>query len=147
MFQTAYSSLLNVNDNNNIEILIEKAKWYSSQNDLHKALLTLHKESDAILQSQSERKNKLLRAKIKLLKAKWMEETESYEPNAVLLQYKDAVKEYPDWEKGHFYLAKYYEKLMNACDENDLKDDRKMRKKLIFFYSYHKIFYYDKNNF
>ncbi|XP_047134569.1 serine/threonine-protein kinase atr isoform X1 [Hydra vulgaris] len=127
LFQTAYSSLLNVSDNNNIEILIEKAKWYSSQNDLHKALLILHKKSDDVLQSQSELKKKLLHAKIKLLKAKWMEDTESYEPNAVLLQYKEAVNEFSSWEKGHFYLAKYYEKLMNACDD-DLKDDRKMRK-------------------
>ena len=57
-----------------------------------------------------------------------MEQTEYYEPEPVLSQYKDAVEKNPAWEKGHFYLAKYYEKLMNAWDEKESVDGKKARK-------------------
>ena len=58
-----------------------------------------------------------------------MEQTEYYEPEPVLSQYKDAVEKHPTWEKGHFCLAKYYEKLMNAWDEKENVDGKKTRKK------------------
>ena len=58
-----------------------------------------------------------------------MEATEHYEPEPVLGQYKDAVSKHPEWEKGHFCLAKYYEKLMNACDEKDSKENKKAKRK------------------
>ena len=58
-----------------------------------------------------------------------MKETEYYEPEPVLAQYKDAVERNVQWEKGHFCLAKYYEKLMSACDEKEVQDVRKMRKR------------------
>ena len=29
----------------------------------------------------------------------------------------DVVNKCGDWEKGHFFLAKYYEKVMNAYDD------------------------------
>lgn len=58
-----------------------------------------------------------------------MEETEYYEPEPVLAQYKDAVEKNVKWEKGHFCLAKYYEKLMNAWDGN--KEGRKKGKQYV----------------
>lgn len=52
MFQTAYSSLLNVNANNRSDFLIEQAKWYACQKDLHNALLTLQKGSAAAVEQR-----------------------------------------------------------------------------------------------
>lgn len=129
LFQTAYSSLLNVNANNRSDFLIEQAKWYACQKDLHNALLTLQKGSAAAVEQRryvEESNNHFYAAKISLLKAIWMEETEYYEPEPVLAQYKDAVEKNVKWEKGHFCLAKYYEKLMNAWDGN--KEGRKKGK-------------------
>ena len=65
LFQTAYSSLLNVKDNNQPEILIEKAKWYSCQKDLHKALLNLQKGS--CNWQQQDKYSRVYAAKVNIL--------------------------------------------------------------------------------
>ena len=57
-----------------------------------------------------------------------MEGTEYYEPTEVLAQYKVVADKHKTWEKGHFYLAVYYEKLMNNVDEHT-KDKCNKRKK------------------
>lgn len=46
-----------------------------------------------------------------------MEETENYEPEVVLVQYKEVTEKHKTWEKGHFFLAVYYEKLMGKVDD------------------------------
>lgn len=60
-----------------------------------------------------------------------MEEMEYYEVEKVLAQYKDVISKHFMWEKGHFYLAKYYEKLMNSVD-TDPKERKKIWKKCVF---------------
>jgi len=128
LFQTAYSSLLNVVEKQQTDILIEKARWFECQQDLHKALLSLQKGVTNITPNNKKHNEVYNQAKISLLKAKWMEETEYYEPEPVLTQYKDAVSKYQRWEKGHFCLAKYYEKLMNAWDEKDNNEGKKVKR-------------------
>jgi len=121
-FQTSYSSLLNVHEANRTDTIIEKTKWLWSQGDRHKALLCLEKDaayiqSCAVSNDVGSGFSKQNVAKVLLLVGRWMEETESHEPQPILSQYKDVVNKFGDWEKGHFFLAKYYEKVMNAYDD------------------------------
>eukprot|EP00795_Rhopilema_esculentum_P004649 gene4649-20929_t len=120
--QTAYSSLLNVRETNRTDTIIERTKWLWSQGDRHKALLCLEKDASYIQSCQGREDigstySKQNVAKVLLLVGRWMEETESHEPQPILNQYKDVVNKCGDWEKGHFFLAKYYEKVMNAYDD------------------------------
>ena len=47
----------------------------------------------------------------------FMEDTAKFESNSVMKQYKDVVDVNPEWENGHFYLAMYYDKVMqNVTD-------------------------------
>lgn len=41
-----------------------------------------------------------------------MEDTAKLESNSVMKQYKEVVDVNPAWEDGHFYMAKYYDRLM-----------------------------------
>jgi len=75
-----------------------------------------------------------------------MEETENFTPEKVLAQYKEVAEKHKTWEKGHFYLAVYYEKLMNNVGEKS-KDKCNRHKKyefvlpLLFIHSILQIFY------
>lgn len=57
-----------------------------------------------------------------------MEEMEYYDIEKVLAQYKDVVSKHFMWEKGHFYLAKYYEKLMKTVESAE-QESKELRKK------------------
>ena len=39
MFQTAYSALLNIEDEEKEEVIVERANWYTGQKKVHEALL------------------------------------------------------------------------------------------------------------
>ena len=48
---------------------------------------------------------------------RFMEDTAKFEGNSVMKQYKDVVEVNMEWEDGHFYLAKYCDKVMqNVTD-------------------------------
>ena len=50
-----------------------------------------------------------------------MEETAKFESNSVMKQYKDVLEVNPEWEDGHFYLAKYYDRLMLSLSDRPEK--------------------------
>eukprot|EP00794_Sanderia_malayensis_P008013 gene8012-8872_t len=122
-FQTSYNSLLNVIGNGKTDLIIERNKWIWSQGDKHKALLSLEKDASYIQRStlnfeeidSSYSKENI--AKVLLRLGRWMEESESHEPQPILNQYKDVVGKNGEWEKSHFFLAKYYQKVMNAYED------------------------------
>ena len=40
--------------------------------------------------------------------------------NSIVKLYKDVIEIHPEWEDGHFYLAKYYDKIMTTIiDDKD----------------------------
>ena len=43
------------------------------------------------------------------------------ESNAIVKQYKEVIEFNTEWEDGHFYLAKYFDKIMTTLIED--KDD------------------------
>ncbi|XP_070572431.1 serine/threonine-protein kinase ATR-like isoform X2 [Ptychodera flava] len=130
--QTAYSSLLNASAYAMPEYCLEKAKWLWSKGDLHQALISLQKgvedyfpeemkarlASDTVEVAETER---LIFAKALLLIGRFMEATAKSESNAVMRQYKDVITIHKEWEDGHFYLAKYYDRIMSTVADRPEK--------------------------
>ncbi|XP_048190898.1 serine/threonine-protein kinase ATR isoform X3 [Perognathus longimembris pacificus] len=122
--QTAYNALLNAGESRLAELYMEKAKWLWSKGDVHQALIVLQKGVDLCFpedKSQTEIKDMLILGRATLLVGRFMEETANFESNAVMKKYKDVTLFLPEWEAGHFYLAKYYDKLMPMVTDNKME--------------------------
>lgn len=122
--QTAYNALLNAGESRLAELYVERAKWLWSKGDVHQALIVLQKGVELCFpenKSPSESKHMLIHGRATLLVGRFMEETANFESNAVMKKYKDVTLFLPEWEDGHFYLAKYYDKLMPMVTDNKME--------------------------
>jgi serine/threonine-protein kinase ATR len=68
-----------------------------------------------------ETQRNLLSARAQLLLAKWLDSTGQTHASALRLQYQQAAKTHPQWEKGHYYLGRHYKKVLES--EQGLKPD------------------------
>ncbi|XP_061492905.1 serine/threonine-protein kinase ATR isoform X2 [Rhineura floridana] len=122
--QTAYNALLNAGESKLSELYVERAKWLWSKGDAHQGLIILQKGVELCFpdnQVPSDPKSKLIHGQALLLVGRFMEETANFESNAVMKKYKDVTAYLPEWENGHFYLAKYYDKVMPTVTENKME--------------------------
>ncbi|KAM9604545.1 LOW QUALITY PROTEIN: serine/threonine-protein kinase ATR [Trichechus inunguis] len=122
--QTAYNALLNAGESRLAELYVERAKWLWSKGDVHQALIVLQKGVDLCFpenQTPTESKDMLIHGRAILLVGRFMEETANFESNAIMKKYKDVTLVLPEWEDGHFYLAKYYDKLMPMVTDNKME--------------------------
>ncbi|XP_076342751.1 serine/threonine-protein kinase atr-like isoform X2 [Tachypleus tridentatus] len=55
--------------------------------------------------------------------AKYSEESAVLESNALILMYRDVVAIQPEWEEGHFHLAKYYDRVMTTLEKSEKKSE------------------------
>ncbi|XP_015132446.2 serine/threonine-protein kinase ATR [Gallus gallus] len=122
--QTAYNALLNAGESTLSELYIERAKWLWSKGEVHQALIVLQKGVELCFpenKAPCDTKNQLIHGRATLLVGRFMEETANFESNAVMKKYKDVTLLLPEWEDGHFYLAKYYDKLMPMVTDNKME--------------------------
>ncbi|XP_023568719.1 serine/threonine-protein kinase ATR [Octodon degus] len=122
--QTAYNALLNAGESRLAELCVERAKWLWSKGDVHQALIVLQKGVELYFpenKTPTESKNMLILGRATLLVGRFMEETANFESNAIMKKYKDVILFLPEWEDGHFYLAKYYDKLMPMVTDNKME--------------------------
>ena len=63
----------------------------------------------------------MLIARSHLLLAKWQDSAGQTHANALRVQYQEAAKAHPQWEKGHYYLGRHYKKVLES--EKILKPD------------------------
>ena len=56
----------------------------------------------------------LLTARAHLLLAKWIDQAGQTQSDAIIRRYKKAVEFHNRWEKGHYYLGKHYNKLLES---------------------------------
>ncbi|XP_029885145.1 serine/threonine-protein kinase ATR isoform X1 [Aquila chrysaetos chrysaetos] len=122
--QTAYNALLNAGESTLSELYIERAKWLWSKGEVHQALIVLQKGVELCFpenKAPCSSKNQLIHGRAMLLVGRFMEETANFESNAVMKKYKDVTIFLPEWEDGHFYLAKYYDKLMPMVTDNKME--------------------------
>ncbi|XP_072266233.1 serine/threonine-protein kinase ATR [Pyxicephalus adspersus] len=117
--QAAYNALLNAGETRLPELNVERAKWHWSKGDVHQALIVLQKGAELFLSDSTEQQ--LIHGRAMLLVGRFMEETANFESNAVMKKYKDVTSLLPEWEDGHFYLAKYYDKLMPMVTDNKME--------------------------
>lgn len=68
-----------------------------------------------------ETQRSLLTARAYLLLAKWLDSTGQTHASALRLQYQQAARTHPRWEKGHYYLGRHYKKVLES--EKALKPD------------------------
>ncbi|KAG8511432.1 Serine/threonine-protein kinase ATR, partial [Galemys pyrenaicus] len=116
--QTAYNALLNAGESRLAELYVERAKWLWSKGDVHQALIVIQKGVELCFpenKAPAESKNMLIHGRAMLLVGRFMEETANFESNA------DVTLFLPEWEDGHFYLAKYYDKLMPMVTDNKME--------------------------
>ena len=56
----------------------------------------------------------ILTARAHLLLAKWIDQAGQTQSDAIIRRYKKAVEFHNRWEKGHYYLGKHYNKLLES---------------------------------
>ncbi|XP_048255679.1 serine/threonine-protein kinase ATR-like isoform X1 [Haliotis rufescens] len=131
--QTAYSCLLQASAFSLPELFLEKAKWLWEKGNNDEALTCLEKGISVNFSNMSQLKmdnsdegkqKKKTYAQALLLYGRYSEDTSSLESNAIMKQYKDVIDIYPRWEDGHFYLAKYYDKIMMALIDDKEKPEK-----------------------
>jgi serine/threonine-protein kinase ATR len=66
------------------------------------------------LTGQDESHQNLLAARAHLLLAKWLDSAGQTQSSALRSQYQFAAKKYATWEKGHYYLGRHYNKLLES---------------------------------
>ncbi|CAH1797711.1 unnamed protein product [Owenia fusiformis] len=133
--QTAFSFLLNGSSYHLPELFVERAKWFWAKNDhdlaqtcIEKGLQEFYPDctfKDNALRRDTTEKGLLRRiecAKALLLWGMYSEETSSIESNEIVKRYRDVIDMNPTWEDGHFYLAKYYDKIMVHLTNSDRPD-------------------------
>ncbi|XP_054839454.1 serine/threonine-protein kinase ATR [Eublepharis macularius] len=135
--QTAYNALLNAGKSKLSELYVERAKWLWSKGEAHQGLIVLQKGVELCFpdnQVPSDTKSKLIHGEALLLVGRFMEETANFESNAIMKKYKDVTTCLPEWENGHFYLAKYYDKLMPTVTENKMEKQGELIKYIVIHF-------------
>lgn len=59
-----------------------------------------------------------------LLQSRFSEETSCLESNEILKLYRKVISVNPDWEDGHFYIGKYYDKIITTLLEDKHDKER-----------------------
>ncbi|XP_073435201.1 serine/threonine-protein kinase ATR isoform X1 [Dendrobates tinctorius] len=133
--QTAYNALLNAGETRLAELNVERAKWLWSKGDVHQALIVLQKGEELFQAGNSESpEQQQIHGRAMLLVGRFMDETANFESNAVMKKYKDVTSVLPEWEDGHFYLAKYYDKLMPMVTENKMEKQGDLIRYIVYHF-------------
>ncbi|XP_023240203.1 serine/threonine-protein kinase ATR-like [Centruroides sculpturatus] len=128
--QRAFSCLLDASSYNLPQVFLEKAKWHWNKGEQEQAINTLQKGiqeyfSDTIALKCEESLNslemQLTCAKAKLMLARYSEESALVESNSLLQMYQEIVNINPNWEDSYFYLAKYFDRVLNSIEKLDRK--------------------------
>lgn len=85
-----------------------KSNAFISHNEISKASITFTDDSH-----RKEQQN-LLEARAHLLLAKWLDRAGQTNSSALRAQYQLAAKTLTSWEKGHYYLGRHYNKLLES---------------------------------
>ncbi|KAG8580917.1 hypothetical protein GDO81_007479 [Engystomops pustulosus] len=133
--QTAFNALLNAGETRLAELNVERAKWLWSKGDVHQALIVLQKGAEMFQAVNTlTPEQQLIHGRAMLLEGRFMDETANFESNAVMKKYKDVTSLLPEWEDGHFYLAKYYDKLMPMVTENKMEKQGDLIRYIVYHF-------------
>ncbi|KAE9410202.1 hypothetical protein BT96DRAFT_913020 [Gymnopus androsaceus JB14] len=113
-WQTAYSAMLQSQQSKTENSFMESAKLVKAMGEPLRALQQLensmHSESllddDSVVDLTGYHNDKM-KAKVRLLRARWMNESERFDARVVLKTFTNVTTLMPDWESGHYYLGKF----------------------------------------
>ncbi|KAF9266203.1 hypothetical protein L218DRAFT_101271 [Marasmius fiardii PR-910] len=109
-WQTAYSAILQAEQNHAQFSFLESSKLTKAAGEPLRALRQLEDAMKllGILNKETiSAKEKAISAKVHLLRARWMDESERFDVGTVFTAFSDATELQPMWESGHFYLGRY----------------------------------------
>ncbi|KAG5438013.1 hypothetical protein PCANB_000360 [Pneumocystis canis] len=128
--QQSYNSILIAETKGSPLASVEHARWWWDQGEHRKAVESLEnafaagvfdfsgnyisetKESDKYFDKYSSVKSKAyITGKASLLLAKWKDTGGQSNARILVQKYQEAVKMHDRWEKGHYYLGYYYNRL------------------------------------
>ncbi|KAL1690090.1 hypothetical protein GGG16DRAFT_56461 [Schizophyllum commune] len=125
-WQTAYSALLQAQQSKAPYSFIESAKYVKAIGEPLRALQELENSMKLIgilddnmydlTVDQSELK--AIKAKAHLLRARWMNESDRYDPSTILKSYTQATDFSPQWENGQFRLGQFHDNAYKDVLEN-----------------------------
>lgn len=119
-YRTATSAVMHAQSMNNQHALTEKAKLLVSQDRMYEALQILEPvDIDASMLDFNVEDHHLC-AKNLLLATNWMQESGQRQGKKVIERYQAVIKFDPTWEKGYFFMAKYYEYLLSVSHPDAL---------------------------
>ncbi|KEQ70449.1 hypothetical protein M436DRAFT_53559 [Aureobasidium namibiae CBS 147.97] len=72
------------------------------------------KAIDTSNSDEAQQKQNMLSARAHLLLAKWLDASGQTQATKVVVKYQYAARHYSRWEKGHYYLGKHYNMLLDA---------------------------------
>lgn len=127
------ASLNGLSDNRfvNYEAYIEYAKLFWTQDDYHEAIKCLDgmvaggllayltaKDSEEVNQPQKNSQNRAVvdkyLAKAALLQTKWLDISGEGKSSEIMNRYALIARVYPQWEKSHYYSAKYFNRIYDS---------------------------------
>ncbi|KAI8906309.1 hypothetical protein EDD86DRAFT_210343, partial [Gorgonomyces haynaldii] len=123
-YATSYATILLAKQMQPSLAAVELAKlsWYQGMR--HEAMMELRTAPVAVFPKcfrrsfskscDEEQSKALAAAKKSLLLTRWMEETGGQNSTALINAYLQVSKSFPNWEKGEFYLGRYYSRLYNV---------------------------------
>ncbi|EEY63983.1 phosphatidylinositol kinase (PIK-L4) [Phytophthora infestans T30-4] len=118
--RTATSAVMHAQAMNNQYVSIEKAKLLVSQDRMYEALQVLEPVDIDASTLDYDVEDPHLCAKNLLLATNWMQKSGQRQGKKVIERYQAVIRFDPKWEKGYFFLAKYYEYLLNMSHPDAL---------------------------
>ncbi|KAF1793983.1 Ribokinase-like [Phytophthora cactorum] len=119
-FRTAASAVMHAQAMDNQYAPIEKAKLLVSQDRVYEALQILEPVDIDASTLDFDVDDPHLCAKNLLLATNWMQKSGQRQGKKVIERYQAVIRFDPTWEKGYFFLAKYYEYLLNMSHPDAL---------------------------
>ncbi|ETP04237.1 hypothetical protein F441_18933, partial [Phytophthora nicotianae CJ01A1] len=118
--RTATSAVMHAQAMDNQYATIEKAKLLVSQDRVYEALQILEPVDIDASTLDFDVEDPHLCAKNLLLATNWMQKSGQRQGKKVIERYQAVIRFDPKWEKGYFFLAKYYEYLLNMSHPDAL---------------------------
>jgi tetratricopeptide (TPR) repeat protein len=118
--RTATSAVMHAEALDNQYARIEKAKLLVSQDRMYEALQVLEPVDTDVSTLDFDVDDPHYCAKNLLLATNWMQESGQRQGRKVIERYQAVIHFDPTWEKGYFFLAKYYEYLLSVSHPDAL---------------------------
>ncbi|PFH50130.1 hypothetical protein AMATHDRAFT_145857 [Amanita thiersii Skay4041] len=138
-WQTAYSAMLQAQHSGSLLSFVESAKLVKARGEHQRALRELENSmhllgfidggTDVLDLTIDDEESILIKAKARVLRARWMHESQGYESFHNFKIFVEAAETITTWETGHFRLGQFHDECFKALNAHD-KINRGLRMNL-----------------